>query len=387
MKITFIAETKYFDRDSCSGTAYWIPICLKRAGITVNTIHVSIPDKLLPPWEEFGLRCKQFFSRWSKKGYFEPEMQVRRAEYIAEKLKGPLSTLDSDIILTALSPQSSAFLQAKQPIVYWTDWIYSACTGFYPSLRSDHIDTRWDGHILTNACLMNASTLIFSSQWAARSAIELHGISPHKIHVVPFGPNLEIDHDEEVVKSWIKKREGKTIKLLFIGQAWYRKGGDIVLAVAKRLHELGQAVEVTLVGSKPMDEALPDYAKAFDFISKNSPENNEKIKNLYRESHFLFVPSRAEAFGIVFCEASAFGLPSLTTFVGGISDVVKNGVNGLTFSLEATIDEISNTIITTFNNTSLYQTLCLSSFNEYKTRLNWDVSGQRVKEILTIYLG
>lgn len=63
MKVTFISEGKYFDRDDFSGTAYWIPICLKRAGIEVDFIHVSIPQKLLSPWEELGLRCKQFFSR------------------------------------------------------------------------------------------------------------------------------------------------------------------------------------------------------------------------------------------------------------------------------------------------------------------------------------
>ena len=62
MKVTFISEYNYFDRDSLSGTIYWIPKCLERAGIQVDYIHVSVPQTLLPPWEELGLRCKQFFS-------------------------------------------------------------------------------------------------------------------------------------------------------------------------------------------------------------------------------------------------------------------------------------------------------------------------------------
>jgi glycosyltransferase involved in cell wall biosynthesis len=387
MKITLITEYDLSDRDTYSGTAYWIPAALKSAGIELDCLQVTLPEKLLPPLEEAALRCKQFFSRWSKDGYFKPEILTRRAEYIAETLKARVANLDSDVILTALTPLSAAYLQAKQPIVYWSDFIYSALAGFYPDRRLHHVDIRWDGHLVTDACLMNAKLLIFSSHWAARAAVELHGITKNKIHVIPFGPNIEVDHDEEVIKSFIQQRKSNTIKLLFIGTDWFRKGGDIVLNTAKRLHEMGHDVEVTLVGSKPRDEVLPPYVNYIRFLSKNTPFGLQKIKELYRQSHFLFVPSRAEAFGIVFCEASAFGLPSITTYVGGIGDVVKDGVNGMTFSLETQIDEVCSYIVSTLNDADKYAALCLSSFNEYKTRLNWETAGRQVKELIQGYLG
>jgi glycosyltransferase involved in cell wall biosynthesis len=382
MKVTFITEYNYFDKDTCSGTAHWIPTSLQRAGVEVDFIHVSVPQKLLPPWEEFGLRCKQFFSRWSKQGHFKPELLVRRAEHIAEVLKGPVSRLDSDVILTALTPLTAAYLQAKQPVVYWSDFIYSAFAGFYPDKRFDHVDTRWDGHYVTDACLTNSKLLIFSSHWAARAAIELHGVTKNKVHVVPFGPNMEIDHNEQHVKAWIKQRKISPIKLLFIGGTWFPKGGDIVLRIANRLHEMGHEVEMTVVGAKPGEEKIPAFVKHVKFLTKNSVGEVERLKEFYRRSHFLFVPSRAEAFGIVFCEASAFGLPSLTTYVGGIGDVVKDGVNGMTFALETQVDVVCEYILATLNDPVAYEALCLSSFNEYKTRLNWDVAGKKVKEII-----
>ncbi len=218
--------------------------------------------------------------------------------------------------------------------------------------------------------------------WCARAAVELHGISPDKIHVVPFGPNLTIDHNDHELKSWIAQRKPRPIKLLFVGKNWFRKGGDIVLDVAKRLNELNHETSVTLIGSKPYNTTLPPYVSHVDFVSKSSQEDIDLLKKLYQDSHFLFVPSRAETFGIVFCEASAFGLPSLSTFVGGISDVIKNGVNGMTFSLEAPVDTSCNYILSTLDDPLAYQALCLSSFNEYKTRLNWDFAGQQVKKII-----
>jgi glycosyltransferase involved in cell wall biosynthesis len=382
MKLTYISERDFFDRDYGSGTDFWIPTCLKNAGIDVEVIHVPISQKLLSPWQELGARCKQFFSRMSKKGYFTPGYQLSRAHHVADTLNNIIAKLDSDVILTALSPISVAFVQTKQPIVFWTDYLYTACANFYPDHRFHHVDSRWDGHDVTDACLMNSKLLIFSSQWCARAAVELHGIAPEKIHVVPFGPNLSIDHHDNELKSWITQRKQRPIKLLFVGKQWFRKGGDIVLTVANRLNELNHETTITLVGSKPFKSTLPPYVTHIDFVSKNSPEDIVRLKKLYQDSHFLFVPSRAETFGIVFCEASAFGLPSISSFVGGISDVVKNGVNGMTFSLEDPVEKICHYILATLDDPLAYQALCLSSYNEYKTRLNWDFAGQQVKKII-----
>src|SRR5437762_2225128 len=82
------------------------------------------------------------------------------------------------------------YSETNIPIFYWTDAIYTALAGFYPALRFHHPDTMWDAYDMVEASLMNARRLIFSSQWAARSAIELHGIAKDKIKVVPFGANL-----------------------------------------------------------------------------------------------------------------------------------------------------------------------------------------------------
>jgi glycosyltransferase involved in cell wall biosynthesis len=277
---------------------------------------------------------------------------------------------------------SAAFLETSVPIVYWTDAVYAGLVGTYPLFRSHHPDTMWDMHNVTNACLTNAKLLIFSSHWAARTAVEMYGINQNKIKVVPFGANLDITHSFDDVKTMIANRSTKTIKLLFVGKEWYRKGGDIVLAIANALHHSGYPVEVTLVGAAPKNETLPPYIRHLPFISKNNSTQSQQLQKLYQESHFLFVPSRAEAFGIVFCEANAFGVPCLTTYVGGIPDIIKNGVNGMTFSLESTIQHYCDYIINLMSNRHEYENLALSAFNEYQTRLNWGCAAEKVKRHL-----
>lgn len=221
--------------------------------------------------------------------------------------------------------------------------------------------------------------MIFSSQWAARSAVELHGISSDKIKVVPFGANIDITHTLVDVRKMINARPRNCIKFLFVGNNWYRKGGDIVLRIAQALDEAGYRVEVTIVGEMLTDKQLPSYVKCMGFLSKKSKEETDKLKQLYQESHFLFLPSRAECCAIVFAEANAFGVPCLTTYVGGISEAVKNDVNGMTFSLEATIKQYCDYITNLIGNYANYEALALSSFNEYQTRLNWQTASLQVK--------
>ncbi len=116
------------------------------------------------------------------------------------------------------------------------------------------------------------------------------------------------------------------------------------------------------------------------YLSKHTAADLEKLTLLLSQSHFLFVPSRAEAYGIVFCEANAFGLPCLTTYVGGISTIVKDDINGKTFALDASSEMVAAYIINLMQNYSRYEALALSSFNEYQTRLNWNVATKAVKE-------
>jgi glycosyltransferase involved in cell wall biosynthesis len=267
--------------------------------------------------------------------------------------------------------------------VIWTDALYSSLIGFYPAFSNHSASSIAQGNKITAECLDRAKLIIFSSDWAARSALELYGTRKEKVKVVPFGANMDCSHTLTDIHAILKKRSRDVIKFLFIGKHWDRKGGDIVFKVVKALHAQGQAVELNFVGCHPpKTESVPDYIKCHGFISKRTPEGRDKITRLLHESHFLFVPSRAEAYGIVFCEANAYGLPSLTSYVGGIPTVVKDNVNGMTFALDAETSTYCDYISNLMQNYTRYEELVLSSFNEYQTRLNWGTATATVKKLI-----
>lgn len=110
----------------------------------------------------------------------------------------------------------------------------------------------------------------------------------------------------------------------------------------------------------------------------------EKLNQLYLSSHFLFVPSIAEAYGIVFVEASAYGVPVISHAVGGIPSIVKNEINGHLFKLGTTPDVFACYIKQLFNNKVAYKALAHKSHTRFLENLSWSSSGEKMRKIIRL---
>ena len=304
------------------------------------------------------------------------------SRHFAKQIQNKLSALNTDIVFTT-DPNLISYVNCHQPIVLWTDTIYAGLINFYPTYFNLCQESLQHLRTLDRLALNNCSLIILASEWAAQSVIDNYNIDASKVKVVPHGANLECDRGLVDVTRIIKSRSSAVCKLLFIGVDWVRKGGNVTLEVVKALNERGLSAELTVVGSKPVSsEPLPSYVRYVGFIDQSQSQGLSQFNQLLAESHFLIVPSRAECFGHVFCEANSFGVPCLATKVGGIPTVIQDGKNGKTFDLEADISEYCNYIIFLMQNYSEYKKLALASFHEYETRLNWVVAGKTVSNLI-----
>jgi glycosyltransferase involved in cell wall biosynthesis len=376
MKLAYATTFDSADVNNWSGTPFYMTNGFAAQDVEIERIgnlarRLPRNFKIIQAWKKFA--CNQRES---------PRFNIVAAKYYSEQVAKKLAQSKAQAIVSPLI-NPIAYLDARQPAVLWTDALYSSLVGFYPVFSNHSTSSIEQGNAITQACLDRCKLAIFSSDWAARAALELYGTSKEKVKVIPYGANIDCKHTLDDIRNVVKKRSRETIKLLFIGKHWHRKGGDIVFKVAKALHAAGQSIELNFVGCYPPKEfEIPSYIKCHGFISKRTPEGIEKIRRLLMESHFLFVPSRGEAFGIVFCEANAFGLPCLTSYAGGISTIVKDNINGMTFGLDATPERYCEYIINLMKDYSRYEELALSSFNEYQTRLNWNVAIKTAKNLI-----
>ena len=223
----------------------------------------------------------------------------------------------------------------------------------------------------------SASKIIFSSEWIKQKAIDFYKIDPQKIEVVEFGANIPTPQNYSININMNECR------LLFIGADWERKGGDKVLQIYKILKDEGFPCKLTIIGSMPDENFKQDENLiVIPYLYKNKKDDLEKLCNIISKSHFLVLPTKFDAFGIVFCEASAYAVPSITSNIGGVVQAINEGKNGFLLPVDATAQDYAIKIKSTFNNKQEYVKLRQSSRDEFESRLNWNVWGDRVNKIL-----
>jgi glycosyltransferase involved in cell wall biosynthesis len=367
-----------------SGTGYYIAQALKNQSISIDYL-----SPLTEPLSLNGIRkVKRLYHKLVDRKNYQTDPNPLRLRSYANQLQDKLdrSPTQLDIVFSA-TVNPIAYLECSQPIVFWADATFANIKDFYPQYSNLSTSTIRDWHQMETLALQKSQLAIYSSDWAAESAIRDYGADPAKVKVVPFGSNIDSPFTSETIQDAIASRPKDRCKLLFLGVDWLRKGGNIAYEVAKQLNQSGLPTELTVVGCDPsIDTPLPDFVKPLGFISKATPAGQNRISQLLMESHFLILPTIADCTPIVFSEANALGVPCLSTTVGGVPTIVRDGVNGQLFAPDEHIAEYCDYITNLFGDYANYQKLALSAFNEYESRLNWKVVGLHVKSLLETIL-
>jgi glycosyltransferase involved in cell wall biosynthesis len=126
-----------------------------------------------------------------------------------------------------------------------------------------------------------------------------------------------------------RSRQGRKIRCLAVARLVERKGlSDLIEALAAL--ERGR-FELEILGSGPDEQRLKDLAVRLgvrnEVIFAGSVSRRE-IAGRYRDADIFTLAPREEAFGNVFAEAMASGLPIVGSTVGGVPELVEHGKNG-----------------------------------------------------------
>jgi glycosyltransferase involved in cell wall biosynthesis len=262
-------------------------------------------------------------------------------------------------------------LNRPEPITYWSDAVWDLMANYYYFDASQTFAAKWRRH--EQQAAEKATHAVYASNWAASGASEHYRVDKNKLAVIPFGPNLDIQHDRSAVESAISKRRQDRCVLLFLGVDWKRKGGSIAMETARLLNDRGLKTELIVAGCHVPGEK-PPFVKELGNISKRTVQGRRKLSELLRTSNFLILPTRAECAGVVFSEASAFGLPIITSDTGGIATYVRQGVNGIRIPLAASPEAYAEQIWRLYFDRAAYSSMALAGWEEYRQRLNWETS-------------
>ena len=379
MKIALLHAYDTRDKQAWSGIAYYMACALEN--YCGEIFHLSpIPfskEKLIG---RVINKSSRIFFRKNFRYHSSFLFAKRFAKVTAQRLVGQ----SFDVIVAPAGATEIAFLQTDIPIVFVEDSTYGLLFDYYPICSNLVRRSIYEMNVIQDLALKKASAVIYSSTWAARSAIEDYGADPKKIHVVPFGANIDEPPSREVV---LARKKSERCRLLFLGVDWIRKGGDIAFETLLKLEELGVQAELMVCGCTPPQGVTYERMTVIPFLDKNDEKQRKELEQLLMAADFLLLPTRADCTPIVFCEASAFGLPVITTHTGGVPEIVREGENGFLLPYEARGDAYAEVIARVYHDDERYAELVRTSRAAFEARLNWDAWGIAVKHILADLLG
>lgn len=192
----------------------------------------------------------------------------------------------------------------------------------------------------------------------------------NKIEIVPNG----------IDDFWLEGIDSVTVKksnreILFVGEINQNKNIEGLINAYEILNNRGFKTTLNVVGNGPLLKKIKQKNKKINFYGQ--VQDKTQLREIYRSSDILVVPSFKESFGLVYPEAMSQGLPVIYSKGQGFDGFFEDGYVGYAIDPYNPKD-IADKIKLVLNNHSV------TSNNAYveATKFSWT---NQAKTILSLY--
>ncbi len=211
------------------------------------------------------------------------------------------------------------------------------------------------------------------STFLAKRAESL-GVSRDKIFITPNGVDFS-----EITES----TEKITNRVVCVARLSWEKGLDFLIKAWLEVIKKVPDAELVMVGDGDKRLEIESLIKELNIADSvvlmgNLPHRQTLIE--IKKSEIFVCPSLAEGLGNVFIEAQACGVTPIGTRVGGIPDIIQDGMNGVLVEPKNT-EAISQSIINLLSNKELNKRLAARGLETVR-RFDWQ---KIIEEIDVIY--
>jgi glycosyltransferase involved in cell wall biosynthesis len=378
MKIGIVNRADVADVRTLSGYPHFMARALER--YVGEVVFLSPDGSFLTRAIELGGRALGRLTRATTGLRISSDHHRILAKRLAGVFGSRLANSGCEIIFAPVASVEIAYLDTTIPIIYFTDLNFADIVDYYPGCSQLFHFARTEAESIERAAIAKANALIYPSQWAARTAIEHYRADPRRVHCIPLGANFdetEIPPREAAAQHSLDNG----IALLWVGVDWERKGGVVAYDCLLELLNKGKDASLVVCGCVPPPIYRHPKLKVIPFLNKQDPGQRRTLSQLFLDASFFLFPTLAEAFGIVLCEASAHGLPSLARDTGGTGGAIVDGKNGYLMPPDATGARYAEKIMAIAENRGAYDGLVITSRKLFEERLNWEAWGRAVKPI------
>jgi glycosyltransferase involved in cell wall biosynthesis len=372
--IAYISESGTDDRHAWSGTVHYVFTALINAGYTVKALGPARPQFLRYAMAAANKLSLLIFRR--RFDYRHSEVYSRAFGRIFSK---KLRRTQCDLVVICGSTECGAYLETDKPVYYVLDRTIQGAVNYHQILSNLWQFSLRQSIATDRKAMLGAKKLLFSSEWAASHAREMYKVPDDKLIVVPFGANMDKLPSRE--EALVPRQEG-SCRLLLVGTSWKNKGADVACSAVSYLNEAGISASLTIVGCTPPEPVNDSNVTVIPFADKNTAEGQNLLKELYLSHHFFILPTRFDCTPIVFCEASAFGMPVLSADTGGVAGHIKTATNGYLIPYDDNGKGYAYKIIQILSDRSGYERLRVSTRDYFEQKLNWNAWAEAFSQAL-----
>ena len=162
--------------------------------------------------------------------------------------------------------------------------------------------------------------------------------------------------------------------LLYFGRLEYEKGVHDLIAALPRIRRTHPGTRLVIAGHGTHVDFLVEQARAHRVrraVELVGHLSDRSLAALVTAVDAVVLPSRYEPFGMVALETAAAGAPLVASTAGGLGEVVRDGVTGLSFA-PGDVAGIAAAVRAVLDDPAAAQTRAKAARARLRTEFDWD---------------
>ncbi|HEY3219386.1 MAG TPA: glycosyltransferase family 4 protein [Gemmatimonadales bacterium] len=323
-------------------------------------------------------RFRYFFRRWEALTHDESAADRMRRSLLFRLMPAPFVIAGMFAVWRLCRRERYDVIHVHWPVplALW-GWAARAARRTSVVLTFYGIELRW----VKRSLPFLTGFVRWACRWADRvvaisseTAREIRELVDVPVDVIPYTTPFAGDRASRALPAG----DGKRLTILFVGRLVELKGLAYLIEAAGRL---GSRVPVRIVaiGIGPERERLETLARdrKVDVDFRNKVPDAE-LHQAFLTSDLLILPSiidargDTEGLGVALLDAMSYGIPVIGSRVGGIPDIIEDGVSGLLVP-PADAQALANAIERVARDPAYAQRLADGGRERLRTHFSWDV--------------
>jgi colanic acid/amylovoran biosynthesis glycosyltransferase len=203
-----------------------------------------------------------------------------------------------------------------------------------------------------------------------------------KLHVSPLGV------DPDLFPPRLTRPHGHTFEILCVGRLVPAKGQHILLSAVEQLIAQGRDVLLRFVGDGPDRASLAKRVETSglgDRIVFEGAVDQEGLISFLERADAFALASFAEGIPVALMEAMAMEIPCVSTYVNGIPELIRDGIDGL-LSAPSSVEELAQALDRLIADPDLRRRISMAGRERVQDKYNLAKNIGRLEEIFRCQL-